>query len=122
MPSHLPALRRGRPYESLEKSSVTDYRTGAVLATVSQVNAGIIRKDLAKFSESRAALKKFSTGQLMEICAAPGNNFSTALSRWAARSKPSRRRNTSRRFPPQAVCPRSWCAATWRKFTARLST
>ncbi len=75
MPSHLPALRRGRPYESLEKSSVTDYRTGAVLATVSQVNAGIIRKDLAKFSESRAALKKFSTGQLMEICAGAGEQF-----------------------------------------------
>jgi acyl-CoA reductase-like NAD-dependent aldehyde dehydrogenase len=75
MPSHLPALRRGRPYESLDKSSVTDFRTGAVLATVSQVNAGIIRKDLAGFSESRAALKRFSVAQLTAICAAAGEHF-----------------------------------------------
>ena len=75
MPSHIPALRRGRPYESLEKTNVTDSRTGEVLATVSQVNAGIIRKDLAKFSESRAALKKFTVAQLIEICARPGEQF-----------------------------------------------
>ena len=73
--THLPALRRGRPYESLDKSSVTDFRTGAVLATVSQVNAGIIRRDLAGFSESRAALKKFSVAQLTGICAAAGEHF-----------------------------------------------
>ena len=75
MPCHLPALRRGRPYESLDKSSVTDFRTGAVLATVSQVNAGIIRRDLAGFSESRAALKKFSVAQLTGICATAGEHF-----------------------------------------------
>jgi len=75
MPSHLPALRRGRPYESLEKSKVADYRSGAVLATVSQVNAGIIRKDLARFSESRAAMKQFSVQQLLEICARAGEQF-----------------------------------------------
>jgi acyl-CoA reductase-like NAD-dependent aldehyde dehydrogenase len=75
MPSHIPALRRGRPYESLDQASVTDYRTGAALATVSQVNAGIIRKDLAKISDSRAALKKFSVAQLIEICAKAGENF-----------------------------------------------
>jgi acyl-CoA reductase-like NAD-dependent aldehyde dehydrogenase len=75
MPSHIPALRRGRPYESLDQANVTDYRTGATLATVSQVNAGIIRKDLAKFSESRAALKKFTVAQLLEICAGAGAQF-----------------------------------------------
>ena len=77
MPFHIPALRRGRPYESLDKTNVLDFRTGAVLATVSQVNAGIIRKDVAKFSESRAALKKFSTAQLLEICTKAANHFLT---------------------------------------------
>lgn len=75
MTSTIPALRRGRPYESLEKSKVADYRTGAVLATLSQVNAGIVRKDLAKFSESRAALKNFSVKQLLGICAHAGEQF-----------------------------------------------
>jgi acyl-CoA reductase-like NAD-dependent aldehyde dehydrogenase len=75
MPSHIPALRRGRPYESLDVANVTDCRSGATLATVSQINAGIIRKDLAKFSESRAALKKFTVAQLIEICAKAGEEF-----------------------------------------------
>ena len=75
MPFHLPVLRRGHPYESLEKSDVADCRTGAILATVSQANPGIIRKDLPRFSESRAALKKFSVAQLIEICSRAGEQF-----------------------------------------------
>ncbi|MGA3179154.1 MAG: aldehyde dehydrogenase family protein [Verrucomicrobiota bacterium] len=75
MSSHLPVLRRGRPYESLDKADVLDYRTGLALATVSQANAGIIRKDLGRISESRAALKKFSTAQLIEICGEAGGQF-----------------------------------------------
>ncbi len=75
MSSNIPVLRRGHPYESLEKSNVANYRTGSILANVSQVNAGIIRKDLAKFSESRAALKKYSVAQLVEICSRAGEHF-----------------------------------------------
>ncbi len=72
---HIPALRRGRAYESLDQINVIDHRTGAPLVTISQVNAGIIRKDLAKVAESRAALKKFTTAQLVEICAKAGELF-----------------------------------------------
>lgn len=72
---HIPALRRGREYESLDKISVADHRTGQVLAAVSQVNAGIVRKDLARLPESRAALKKFSTADLLEVCARAGDAF-----------------------------------------------
>lgn len=74
-PVHIPVIRRGKPYESLEQSNVLDHRTGAVLATVSQVNAGIIRKDLARISESRAALKQFTVAQLIEISARAGELF-----------------------------------------------
>src|SRR5206468_7293897 len=45
------------------------------LVSISQVNAGIIRKDLAKMGESRAALKKFTTAQLIEISAKAGEFF-----------------------------------------------
>jgi len=72
---HLPALRRGKPYESLDKVQVLNHRTGLPMASVSQVNAGIIRKDLAKIGEARAALKKFSVAQLIEICAKAGEIF-----------------------------------------------
>jgi acyl-CoA reductase-like NAD-dependent aldehyde dehydrogenase len=72
---HIPALRRGRAYESLDQTKVTDHRTGTVRATISHVNAGIVRKDLARISESRAALKKFTTEQLIEISAKAGELF-----------------------------------------------
>jgi acyl-CoA reductase-like NAD-dependent aldehyde dehydrogenase len=72
---HLPALRRGKPYESLDKNEVINHRTGQPMATVSQVNAGILRKDLAKIGEARAALKKFTVAQLIEISAQAGELF-----------------------------------------------
>jgi acyl-CoA reductase-like NAD-dependent aldehyde dehydrogenase len=72
---HIPTLRRGRPYESLDKSEVRDHRTGEVKAVVSQVNAGIIRKDMQRLAESRAALKKLSIAQLIDICSKAGELF-----------------------------------------------
>jgi hypothetical protein len=72
---HLPALRKGKPYDSLEKNEVKDYKTGEVMAEVSQVNAGIVRKDLAKIGEARECLKKFKVSELIEISAKAGDLF-----------------------------------------------
>ncbi len=72
---HIPALRRGKPYESLEQVKVSDHRTGMPLATISQVNAGIVRKDLQRIAESRAALKRFTTSQLIQICTRAAEHF-----------------------------------------------
>ncbi len=70
MPSlpHLPALRRGKPYASLDRVTVNDCRTREALAELSQVNAGVIRKDLARISEARSALKLLSCDRLLDIC------------------------------------------------------
>ena len=73
---HLPALRKGQPYESLDKVEVKDHRTGEVMATVSQVNAGILRRDLNRIGEARQALRKFTVEQLIEISAKAGQLFS----------------------------------------------
>jgi hypothetical protein len=75
---HLPALRRGKPYESLDKAQLLDHGSGTPLAEISQVNAGIVRKDLGRISEARAALKRFSVAQLLEICAEAGQSFLNA--------------------------------------------
>ena len=72
---HLPALRRGKPYESLDKVDVLNHRTGQPMATVSQVGAGILRKDLGRIGEARAALKKFSVAELIDISAKAGEHF-----------------------------------------------
>ena len=73
--AHIPALRRGKAYESLDKLNLVDHRTGKPLVTISQVNAGIVRKDLARIGESRAALKKFTVAQLIDISAKAGDLF-----------------------------------------------
>jgi acyl-CoA reductase-like NAD-dependent aldehyde dehydrogenase len=72
---HIPALRRGKAYESLDTVEVKDFRTGEVKAVVSQINAGIVRKDLARVGEAQAALKKLSVAQLIGICAKAGEHF-----------------------------------------------
>ncbi|MDB6021685.1 MAG: aldehyde dehydrogenase [Pedosphaera sp.] len=72
---HIPVLRRGKAYESLDQIKIVDHRNGTPLVFISQVNAGIIRKDLAKVGESRAALKKFTTAQLIDISAKAGEFF-----------------------------------------------
>ena len=72
---HIPVLRRGRPYESLDKLTVSDHRSGGELAQVSTINAGIIRKDLQRISESRAALKKLKVSELLDICTKAGDLF-----------------------------------------------
>jgi acyl-CoA reductase-like NAD-dependent aldehyde dehydrogenase len=55
---HLPLSAAAKPYESLDKVEVVNHRTGQPMATVSQVNAGIIRKDLAKIGEARARVEE----------------------------------------------------------------
>jgi hypothetical protein len=72
---HLPGLRLGRAYESLEKIDARDHRNGESVAAVSQVNAGIIRRDLARIGTSRAALKKFTCAQLITMCAQAAEAF-----------------------------------------------
>ena len=72
---HIPALRRGKAYESLDQNQVLDCRDGTPLARLSQVNAGIIRKDLARIGESRAALRHLPVAKLVEICGKAGELF-----------------------------------------------
>lgn len=72
---HLPALRRGRIYESLDRLEVKCYGNGKPRATVSQVNAGIIRRDLKKIGESGAILRGRTAAGLLEICSRAGEVF-----------------------------------------------
>ena len=72
---HLPVLRLGRSYESLDKLEIKDHRTGEVKAVVSTINAGILRKDFRRLGEARAALKKFTVAQLIEMSAKAGELF-----------------------------------------------
>jgi len=71
----IPTLRFGQPYDSLDKTDITDPRNGETIATTSIVNAGIIRKDLRKIAKATQALRKLSCAELIAICAKAGDAF-----------------------------------------------
>jgi acyl-CoA reductase-like NAD-dependent aldehyde dehydrogenase len=75
MPLHVPVLRWGQAYESLDRAAVRDPRSGATLAELSLANAGLIRRDLARAHEARAVLRAMPTASLLDICARAADLF-----------------------------------------------
>ena len=64
---HLPILRKGTPYKSLDVAKAVHYRTREPIADVSQANLGLIRRDLLDQAGPRAALAKLSYGELVAM-------------------------------------------------------
>lgn len=67
---HIPILRHGVPYTSLDVIRIPHHRTRETFAEMSQVNAGIIRRDLRDEvqAEARAALARLPFERLLDIC------------------------------------------------------
>ncbi len=75
-PPHIPCLRFGEPYQSLDRSPILDCRTGEELASVSQVNAGLVRRDLMRRSRAaRKSLRRFTAEELIGISDRAGKLF-----------------------------------------------
>ena len=65
---HLPILRAGRPYRSLDLGELKHIETGETVAQVSQANRGLIARDLLAAPRNRAALQALSVAELLAIC------------------------------------------------------
>jgi acyl-CoA reductase-like NAD-dependent aldehyde dehydrogenase len=65
---HLPILRAGKPYRSLDTSTLCDIRNGEAVATVSQANRGLISKDLLGKADHRRGLQEIPAAELISIC------------------------------------------------------
>ena len=63
---HLPVLRWGAEYSSLERVELENHRTGEPLAEISQANAGLLRRDLRRAAEAAASLRALPTRELFE--------------------------------------------------------
>src|SRR5688572_27900045 len=72
---HIPILRQGNPYTSLDVARVPHHRTRETFVEVSQANAGLIRRDLSHQEIARASLNRFSTRDLVEICVRGADHF-----------------------------------------------
>ena len=72
---HIPILRHGSPYHSLDVARVPHHQTREIFVEVSQANAGLIRRDLSRQEIGSTALSKFSTRDLVNICSRAGEHF-----------------------------------------------
>ena len=72
---HIPILRKGEPYKSLDIARVPHHRTREPFVEISQANSGLIRRDLRDQQTPRMKLAEMSTGELVEICRRAAEHF-----------------------------------------------
>ena len=77
---HLPILRQGVPYKSLDVVRVPHHRTREPFVEMSQANPGLIRRDLRpeRQAEARQALARIPFDALIDMCSAAAGHFLTA--------------------------------------------
>jgi acyl-CoA reductase-like NAD-dependent aldehyde dehydrogenase len=74
---HIPILRQGAPYNSIDRARVPHFQTRETFVEISQANAGLIRRDLRDQESARAALAAFTTQQLLVMCKQAAEYFMT---------------------------------------------
>ena len=72
---HVPILRHGEPYKSLDVARVPHHRTRELFVEISQANAGLIRRDLRDQEQARRKLAQLSTAELVDICSRAAEHF-----------------------------------------------
>ena len=72
---HLPILRWGQPYRSVNQVVTPHFRTRQPFVSMSQANIGLIRRDLLKQAEARALLVKIPVADLVRMAAAAAGHF-----------------------------------------------
>src|SRR5512134_544988 len=73
---HIPIIRKGEPYRSLDVTTAPHHRTREPFVEISQANSGLIRRDLRDQQTARAKLASLSTAELVDICARAAGHFS----------------------------------------------
>jgi hypothetical protein len=76
---HLPILRHGVPYKSLDVVRLPHYRTREPFVEISQANAGLIRRDLRpeRQADARRALARIPFDSLIAMCTDAADRFLT---------------------------------------------
>ena len=72
---HLPALRFGKPYESIERTTLVHFLTGEPVAEVSQIGGALVGRDMQKASRAREALLALDPEDVVERLQTAGNLY-----------------------------------------------
>jgi acyl-CoA reductase-like NAD-dependent aldehyde dehydrogenase len=75
---HLPVLRWGAPYDSLEKDEVVHFSTGEPIASVSRANGGLIQRDMRKAQRARDVLREIPIDELIARAGKAGELYMNA--------------------------------------------
>jgi acyl-CoA reductase-like NAD-dependent aldehyde dehydrogenase len=75
---HLPVLRWGAPYDSLEKDEVVHFSTGEPIASVSRANGGMIQRDMRKAQRARDVLREIPIDDLIARAGKAGELYMNA--------------------------------------------
>jgi acyl-CoA reductase-like NAD-dependent aldehyde dehydrogenase len=75
---HLPVIRWGRAYESLDSAQVVHFETAEPIARVSHAIGGIVRRDLLSARRARRALQEVPVDELLRMCRRAGELYATA--------------------------------------------
>jgi acyl-CoA reductase-like NAD-dependent aldehyde dehydrogenase len=65
---HIPALRWGDPYKSLDADKLVRFDTGEVVGEMSKVVGGIVERDMKHAKRARQVLREMPIAQLLDIC------------------------------------------------------
>jgi len=72
---HIPILRKGRPYRSIDVARVVHHRTREPLVEISQANSGLIRRDLLDQATMSAPLRARPIRELIALAQQAGEHF-----------------------------------------------
>jgi acyl-CoA reductase-like NAD-dependent aldehyde dehydrogenase len=75
---HLPVLRWGEPYESLDVDEVVHFATGEPIARVGRANGGLIQRDMRRAARAREALRAIPIDDLIARVGKAGELYMNA--------------------------------------------
>lgn len=71
--THIPILRQGQPYQSVDRVTLHHHATGEPVAQVSQANSGMVSRDIHRMSDN--VLESFPVAELMSRCKDAARRF-----------------------------------------------
>src|SRR5213595_2325181 len=75
---HIPVLRWGEPYKSLEADKVVHFATGEVLCDVGRANAALIDRDMRFAKRARDVLREIPIADLLKMMKKAGELYAKA--------------------------------------------
>ncbi len=75
---HLPILRWGQPYTSMDVDEVVHFSSGEPIARVSRANGGLIQRDMRKAARAREALREIPIAELVARVGKAGELYANA--------------------------------------------